>query len=183
MSPKQRCPCRTLGGTKCMNKSKTHMNMCWVHYKKSYTEYAKSIQHAWNSYRCRKVSHVFRRLPTDLQTKIVWYIQEPFLIQKHHHETIVKIIRTRMESSIICKYIIPQYPDWNDNINDITKLCNLCKKYISIIPTDVHLDFENKIYKFMYNIRPIVYTHESEYVRYISDMMYDLNEFFDRNMC
>lgn len=163
MSPTRRCPCYTLKGTKCKHKINTHMNVCWVHYKQLYTKYAESIQYAWDTYKCRRISALFTTLPTDIQAKIVWYIQEPQLIQKHHHQVITKIIKSRVEASVIARKI-PQTIVWAHHLDDIQNLCDLYKKYYNIIPLDDRKNFLDHNYTFLMNMRRLPFFYDEDEV-------------------
>ncbi len=176
----KRCRCKTHRGTMCKNKINTFMNMCSIHYRQYYNKNAIIIQHSWDTFRCRKISKYFLVMPSDLQSKIVWYIQESDLIKKYHHEIIVKIIHNKIDSSIISSSVIPEYPIWNDIIPDIRKLCVLCVKYNSIIPLNNQADFMNRIYKFLYDIR--INAHDFESVRTITDILYKLWKIFSINL-
>ena len=172
----KRCRCKTHMGTMCKNKINTFMNMCLIHYRQYYNKNAIIIQHSWDTFRCRKISKYFLVMPSDLQSKIVWYIKEPDLIKKYHHETIVKIIRNKIDSSIISSRVIPEYPMWND----VIKLCALCVKYNSIIPLNSQQDFMNRIYNFLDDIR--FDAHDSEYLRTVRYILIQLCKFFTINL-
>jgi hypothetical protein len=142
------------------------------------SRYATLIQYSWKSYKCRKIAKIFRQLPYDIQTKIVWYIQEPYLIQKYHHQPITKVILSKTESSII-NYTINENIDWKDHVCNIKNLCHLYKKYNSIIPYDDKKDFVRNIFSFIGTIRPIIYGSsgsDSESLRYISHILSEIRD-------
>lgn len=179
--PSIRCPCRTQKGTKCMHKINTHMNMCWIHYKQHYTKYAKTIQYIWESYKCKKISKIFMKLPSDIKNKIVWYISEPFLNVKYHYGSIVKIIKARTNSSIIIKWYetTPSNIIWSNHILDIKNLYKLYKKYLRIIPEEDIKEFMREIYAFYKIVRPLLYEASiQQSIIFIINILADFQELF-----
>jgi hypothetical protein len=129
-----RCICKTVKKLRCKN-SICALSQCWAHLNQKYYEQILTIQKIWKGYRTRKMYNtVFTRLPQDLQHKVIFYIRENYLIKKHHHDVLQKIIHKKIEN--ISKSI---QPNINKGMLNIAELYKLCNKYFSILqPTDIH---------------------------------------------
>ena len=142
-----------------------------------YTVNTKYIQHAWCTYRCRKVAYHFKRLPTDLQNKIAWYIKEPHLITIHHHKPIAKIIRNRTKLSIIHNITPLDLIDLSVYVSEVRSLCNLYTKYGSIIPDNDKCEFRTNISLFYDIILDIFYIHDIVSITDIYCILHKIKKF------
>ena len=91
-----RCTCKTLEKRRCKN-SVCALGCCWVHLQQKYYDNAVSIQRIWFGYKTRRKCNLMKKLPIELQEKILFYMRENFLIKKHHYDIIGKIVDKKID--------------------------------------------------------------------------------------
>ena len=126
-----------------------------------------TIQKSWRGYKSRKrMTHIYIKLPDELQRKIIFYMREGDLIKKHHHDIIYNILKKRMNNKylnlqieVIKARLAIEYNDIEINdidyftentifssshnsivrlaINKLMKTYSLYTKYCSIVPKDI----------------------------------------------
>ena len=104
----------------------------WFSYNKS----SIIIQRIWKGKRVRsKINNIYKHLPIDIQKKICFYIRENYLIKKHHHKVIEKIIYNKTTFQYQDVFIIPKYTlHIADYLaNKIITLLDLYIKYFKIL--------------------------------------------------
>ena len=70
---------------------------CNIHAKKFLSMYALIIQKYFRRFRiAQKLKKLFYPLPRDLQRRVLFYIREPYLLEKHHYNPISKIVCKKM---------------------------------------------------------------------------------------
>ena len=114
--------------------------LCINHVNMIYKGYVIYIQKTWRSYRKRLfINTVYKDLPSDLQKKIMFYVRENYLIKKHHHDVIKKILFKKFNENFIVD--LEFYNDYEhdivlqeDNIKKLIYIFTLYTKYYSIAP-------------------------------------------------
>ena len=146
------------------------------------TEYAIIIQKYYARFRViKKLKNLFYPLPRELQRRVLFYIIEPYLLEKYHYYPIFKIVNNRMNTLIksnIFKYFLQNmvYPlDQEKNIlNLFTENLRLFTKYFSIIEEYRDLYHINEIIRILYYRR--VSTTEENYKNW-TDFYDTLNKY------
>ena len=151
-----RCICKTVKKLRCKN-SICAFSQCWSHLNQKYYEQILTIQRIWKGYRTRRMYNtVFIRLPQDLQHKVIFYIRENYLIKKHHHDVLQKIIHKKIEN--ISKSIRPNMTI--KGILNIAELYKLCNKYFSILhQTDIVI-LRYKSDNYLYSLDRIIFNDD-----------------------
>ena len=102
---------------------------CLNHYKLHYITHVIIIQKIYKGYRCRKkINSIYKKLPDELQSKILFYIKEPILYNNYCN-TINKIIRKNTIHVLNVRYHLSYKP----NIEYYIKTYKYFKKYRSIM--------------------------------------------------
>ena len=98
-----RCCCTTKNKLVCKRKSNFNImnkNYCSIHAKMIYNCFVILIQRCYRGYRIRKkLNNLFRPLPIEIQHIILYYIKEPYYIQKYNN-SITKILSNKIENII-----------------------------------------------------------------------------------
>ena len=124
-----RCICKTMKKLRCKNPI-CAFSQCWTHLNQKYYYHIITIQRIWVGFRIRKLYNtIYKRLPTELQHKILFYIRENFLVKKYHHNIIGKIMHKKIENGF--KNISVDRPI--DNINNLSKIYILVNKYFTTL--------------------------------------------------
>ena len=141
---------------------------CTQHANIIYKTKVNIIQKFWRSYRKRIfINNVFKKLPIDLQKKVLFYVRENYLIKKYHHDIIKKILSKKFTQNDIIylefyngdQEIINQQ---NNKLKNMINILNLYIKYDSIAP------YYNKsiLNQYIYQLIELV---ESLYLMYVFD--------------
>lgn len=132
----KRCSCYALTtGRKCKNNFSLiicNKKYCTLHAHISFDNYANIIQKGFNGWKVRqKIKNIFKPLPEELQRKIIFYLREPLLIKKHHHNILQKILDKKY-CSIMATHGPNYYNTSLDYYLSLIRLYNLFTKYLSI---------------------------------------------------
>ena len=115
---------------------------CGQHFSLFYKKEILKIQSIYRGYKSRKlINNIYLRLPCDLQRNIIFKIRENFLIKKHHHDVISKIIYNKYDFTTIFRNIENIYKMIRDDrlmgystiIDDFYNKIVLALEYISNI--------------------------------------------------
>jgi len=147
----RRCDCYVLDvfthrKRKCKLTSRFYykQNYCFLHAKKWLTNYAIIIQKYYARYRVnKKLDNLFFPLPRDLQRRVLFYIREPYLLQKYHYDPIENIVINKMK--LLMK--IPFFTFFMNNevssiqenimLTSFTEKLRLFTKYYTILDNDM----------------------------------------------
>ena len=144
---KNRCQCRNIINKKiCKNASFSIINdkrICYMHLSYHFNNYIIRIQTTFRNYKKKRAISIFKNLPRDLQLKIIFHMDEPELIYKHHHKIILKILHKKMileDLELLPFYSIdgPDILEVNKINRGIGNLISLFIKYYRIIPEHLH---------------------------------------------
>lgn len=123
---------------KCKNKktNKTTLgNFCFVHLKQLFSKQAIIIQKMWRKFRSnKKINILFKPLPREIQLKVLFYMKEPYLLEKYHYCKIRNIINNRVNNL---------YNIYNHE--ELVKTCNLLIKYNEILSDEIYYTFSNNL--------------------------------------
>ena len=109
--------------------------MCHIHADIEYRKNAIYIQKCWRSYRSRsRINKIYILLPEELQKKVIFYIRENYLIKKHHHDIIYKILENKIEKDWF--NIDNNYYAFQNNIQNLLNIFYLFNKYFDIASPD-----------------------------------------------
>ena len=124
-----RCTCKTIKNLRCKN-SICAFSQCWSHLNQKYYKHINTIQRIWVGFRTRRMYNIiYKRLPTDLQHKILFYVRENLLIEKHHHNIIQKIMHKKITNTFKNgKSFTPLI-----NLNNLFILYKLANKYFTTL--------------------------------------------------
>ena len=86
----KRCSCTAIStGLKCKIKTRNiycGKYVCHIHSNILFSHSILLIQKIYIGYRTRqKLKIIFKRLPTDLQKRVLWYMRESFYIKRYHN--------------------------------------------------------------------------------------------------
>lgn len=143
-----RCNCTNLtNGLKCKKKGNyttfNNKKFCTLHYKYYYTKYIKRIQHAFRTYKMKRAINIFKKLPRDLQCKIIYVINLPLLIKIHHYDVIDKILYNKIfDISNNTKNL----PTINSLFQEYDKLLSLLIKYFNVLSNKTHCIVSQTLY-------------------------------------
>jgi len=122
-------------------------NYCTQHLKCQFTNYAKKIQRQFRYFKINKAIYIYKQLPRDLQLHILFYIQEPYLLQKYQYNIINAIILNKIlrfdtiNNNTINKNI-PNTKNRDDSIDLIIKnmlyVTYIVTKYHQILTSEIH---------------------------------------------
>ena len=141
---------------------------CRQHANIIYKIIVNKIQKVWRSYRKRIfISNVFKKLPNDLQKKILFYVRENYLIKKYHHNVIKNILSKKFTENHIINLEFytgnqEEIHYQNNKLKYIIHIFNLYIKYNSIAP------YYNKLILNEY-LQDLIELVESLYLMYIFD--------------
>ena len=102
-----RCQMRNIhGGKRCASKichtlNKFNRPYCYVHLTHIFCRVALILQNHFRSNKKRRAISIYKNLPSDLQRKILFIMQENDLIKKHHHNVIENILIKRFNNGRI----------------------------------------------------------------------------------
>jgi len=102
--PSNRCQCKVQNKfTKqlrlCLNNKKI-MNFCHIHSEINYTKYVVKIQSIYKGYYIRKKLKIYYKLPTDIQRKIIWHMNNTLYV-KHFHSSVSKLIYKKLDDFVL----------------------------------------------------------------------------------
>lgn len=104
--------------------------LCFQHMNIFFSDHAVRIQSVFRGRRCRRhLNAIFRKLPHDLQRKVLFHMREPLLVEKHHFAPIRNI----------CYKYINQVPDFVFDDADRRQMLHarhLMLKYSSILKVE-----------------------------------------------
>ena len=117
---------------------------CITHANILFKNLATIIQKTYRGHKVRQyLKTLYKRLPDDLQKKIIFYIRENYLIKKHHHNVIRNILDKKVTKDYISNlefgdnlYSAITYDEQIANIRYLTYVFNLYDKYHSLVPFD-----------------------------------------------
>ena len=143
--PSNRCQCNVQSKfTKklrlCLNNKKI-MNYCHIHAEIHYAKYAIKIQSVFIGYYIRKKLKIYYKLPTDIQRKIIWHMNEEIYV-KHFHSSVSNLICHKLDNFIlkydsiiltVFNYTFQTSDFSSEFFHELNNVINLLKKYTSII--------------------------------------------------
>jgi len=117
---------------------------CITHANILFKNLATIIQKTYRGHKVRQyLKTIYKRLPDDLQKKIIFYIRENYLIKKHHHNVIRNILDKKVTKHYISNlefgdnpYTAITYDEQIANIRYLTYVFNLYDKYYLLVPLD-----------------------------------------------
>lgn len=133
-----------------------------------YTNNVIIIQKYWRSYKKRIfINKVYKKLPNDIQNKILFYVRENYLIKKYHHNIIKNILSKKLKITDILylKFYTGDQKiiDYQNNkLKNLIYIFKLYNKYYSIAP------FYNILFINKY-LDDLIKLFESLYLMYIFD--------------
>ena len=74
------------------------INYCILHARHYYLKYINIIQSNYRNYRIRRSINIYKKIPYDLQMKVLFHMQENDLIFKFHHTVIRNKILTKRDN-------------------------------------------------------------------------------------
>ena len=162
MSNTKRCGCRALSTSKiCLNKYVFKFGQeryCTIHARMKFNDRVGLIQKIWRGYRTRgMLNKVYKRLPEELQEKINFLVRENYLIKKHHHQVIDKIIQKKTKE--IVEIIYSSFSILETSEEKIKKIYELYIKYFEIITEKRDKDFLYRSQGFISNFNFINIRH------------------------
>jgi hypothetical protein len=168
----KRCQCLAVTTSRVCKKTFSYIiynkRYCIIHARQIYSQYAQYIQKIWRAYRNRNIiNNIYIKLPDELQRIVIFYIKKNYLIKKHHHDVLCKIISNKICYGSVMTSIIntnnQQLYTKIDDIHKLTNIYNLGIKYNTII------DYQTNelLCKFYFVSRKIAY----EYNYYIDGII------------
>ena len=106
-----KCGSITINGKICKNSIFNELSSpkCYIHYKQKYTISSITISRYYRGHRARRyINNIYKKLPKDIQNKILFIIREPLLLQKHTHSIIKQILINKFYKSNL--YILREDP-------------------------------------------------------------------------
>lgn len=77
-----KCSCMTTFNRRCKNKT-LYNRMCFIHFKKYYSNYIIKIQSIWRSHLTRKkIKSLYINLPSEIQNIVVYFMREEYRADK-----------------------------------------------------------------------------------------------------
>jgi len=151
MNMKNKCDCHVIDLTtgrkrKCKLRTKFTFDKtyCYIHAKQIFTMHVLIIQKYFRRFRVmQKLKKIFYPLPRDLQRKILFYIKEPYLLEKYHYAPISKIVCKKMKTLMSKQSFIFFIRNEISSIQETKILTSfvenlrLFTKYLIIIDADV----------------------------------------------
>ena len=159
---------------------------CFLHARIKFNAFATIIQSRYRGMLIRrKMQKIFKCLPDDLQRKVIFYMRETYLLNKHHHDIIKKIIQKKaapllksVKSARAPPYTLDEdsLPSSIDFYNSLNNLYKLHTKYIQITDeSDDKTLYYNKSYinnQFRYLYQDRVFIHNEELAKKIYYELY-----------
>ena len=153
-----RCSCRaTSTNLICRNKKSAIINnkrYCYIHVSKIFNKHIINIQRVYRGNKIRnKLNNIYNRLPDDIQAKIIFYIREDYLLEKHHYSVIRNILdkKSKNVENLSNKLKLLSNPtEIIDNLKLITHIFNLYIKYYLITSLDGISLLKNRIFNLKY---------------------------------
>lgn len=151
----RRCNCRASStGLICKKKFSFIINnkqFCTTHAKIEYNQYALRIQKVWNGKKIRnKLENIVYKLPDELQRKIVFYVRESYLLEKHHYRIIRNIITNKVQEDVINNILNTMRSNTREielyEVNKISNIYYLFNKYHQIVPLDKIWFLRNNVF-------------------------------------
>lgn len=110
---------------------------CHIHARYKFNKHVILIQKFWRGYKARHlITHIYNKLPDDLQKKILFYVRENYLIKKHHYDVITRILDTKIDkrwiAEIICSLRNSDIIFNEANLNKLALTYKLYSKYFEI---------------------------------------------------
>ena len=146
-----RCECQTQRGCRCTltvmkDWSILNRKICFIHYKSSYGGYASYLQNIYRNKRKRRVIEIYRRVPDDIQRKILFYIRENDLIKKHHYEVINNILINKFNRYLSLSPLVGHWVNLiiingvykEENFERLLPFLDLIIKYYKVISDEFH---------------------------------------------
>ncbi len=195
MSKIYRCQCRNVTNHKiCAHRSKNmyfieRKRFCTFHLNYHMKRYATIIQKFFRGYNHRKLLNIiYKKLPHDIQRKIIYYIREDFHYQKYIN-VLKKIINKKLNfwpvQRIYYRPIPPNIHTIEENLNNIQQHFNLYCKYKFIINIDNNVT--NKMHILGEKIKETIYNHtrlqdDPDFVnRSFNLLYYKIDYYLDNN--
>ena len=145
--PQNKCQIRNKNGgrmchaPKCRQLNPFNKQICFIHLKYIYGTAAKIIQNIFRNNRMRHAIDIYKKVPLDIQRKILFHMQENDLIKKHHHNVIAKILMKRCNTlqHFIPAWINANYIPMDRYFNQLFPFLDLIIKYNKVISDDLHV--------------------------------------------
>jgi len=154
-----RCQCRTKLNKRCLGNSFIHIvgkNQCIIHARYNYLKPAIIIQTAFRSYKMRRAIKIYKKLPDDIQFKILFYMQENELIKNHHHKVIENVLGKRIDEVGLFTKHGPTWPYYHvqetlEHVLYAYNTIDLCTKYHKILHKCKFHGFLAQYMRYAYN--------------------------------
>jgi len=200
------CPTNRLSNRRCRGYkfiTINGINYCILHARHHYLKYINIIQSNYRSFRIRRAINIYKKIPYDLQMKVLFYIQENDLILKFHHNVIRNVILTKrnnyeepygtlmgdnIHSQILTDLFNNEQPLYSKITFYITNILYLYKKYHTVFTKNDHLQLcktintsyfivMNNMYNIIRNI-----DNDIEYIRsvynYLTQLKNAINDYY-----
>lgn len=140
---------------------------CYIHAKMAFNKYAIYIQRIWCGHKIRnKLTNIYCKLPDDLQRKILFYIRESYLLEKHHYSVIRNILDKKVANNRI-KFVYWSNTYTIDDIKYLIHIYYLYNKYTLITSLDAIASLKNRVFSLKYINRDFI-THVPSYATQIT---------------
>jgi len=156
----KRCSCFAISTSRICRKPFTFIiqgkKFCHVHAKYEFNKYARLIQKIWIGYKARRIiKNVYTHLPDELQKKVIFFVRENYLIKKHHHNVIHKILDSKLDRewflSLITNIRSTNIVYQHKNLHTLAYIYYLFTKYFTIAPYEKIVLLGRSIFDFEYN--------------------------------
>ena len=128
---------------------------CHIHAKQIFNKYILLIQKFWRGHKVRNtLTNIYCKLPDELQRKILFYVRESYLLEKHHFSIIRNIITNKVDETYInallqLLLVEPAAVRLNE-FNILAHIYYLYTKYSAITPLHKISFLKNKIFSLKY---------------------------------
>jgi len=147
---------------------------CYIHANQIYNKYTLLIQKIWHGHKIRNtLTNIYCKLPDELQRKIIFYIRESYLLEKHHYKIIRNIITNKVDENFINAtiYALKNNPESVilNCFNKINHIYYLYNKYALITSLDKIAFLRNQVFYLKYfNLAYLRFMGKDEATQYLS---------------
>lgn len=168
-----RCQCTNITNRKRCSKSRTinigGIGYCKLHLNYKFTKLTFIIARWYKYYKSRCGISIYKQLPYDIQSYILFYMQEQYLLDKYHHKVINKIISQKiLQFDTINHNTIysNQFNAIDIVIKNMLYITYLVTKYYKIVAPPVHTSYCELF-------RISEYSHHLHHIFWINNESYD----------
>jgi len=107
------------------------------------------IQSTIRSNKIRRYINILKQLPTDIQRKVLFHMQENYLIKRHHYSAINKVLSSKLDKfqERIIRFTNFNFYKYADTISMLVKLFY---KYYTVMDVLLHEKANKVINKFIF---------------------------------